>query len=230
MYNAIDAATVVWRDDAYTNVTLLGEDNQTVGEKYMGLAKKAASEGILKSVKKEDGKDTFRVSVYINDKDVSFTKVANDYSALLGQKVHVLYKDGQKDKVYGIYATDENTAVTALVDDVDDIDKTVGKVKIDGTSYKTATANAKDLPVYVTPEMDKFTAATTLKTLASKFPYFTATFVDYNDDDNLDYAIVTPFVPAQIDNLSTSSITVSALDVNTSNYGVVALENTAPKL
>ena len=230
MYNAIDAATVVWRDDAYTNVTLLGEDNQTVGEKYMGLAKKAASEGILKSVKKEDGKDTFRVSVYINDKDVSFTKVANDYSALLGQKVHVLYKDGQKDKVYGIYATDENTAVTALVDDVDDIDKTVGKVKIDGTSYKTATANAKDLPVYVTPEMDKFTAATTLKTLASQFPYFTATFVDYNDDDKLDYAIVTPFVPAQIDNLSSSSITVSALDVNTSDYGVVALENTAPKL
>ena len=230
MYNAIDAATVVWRDDAYTNVTLLGEDNQTVGEKYMGLAKKAASEGILKSVKKEDGKDTFRVSVYINDKDVSFTKVANDYSALLGQKVHVLYKDGQKDKVYGIYATDENTAVTALVDDVDDIDKTVGKVKIDGTSYKTATANAKDLPVYVTPEMDKFTAATTLKKLASDFPYFTATFVDYNDDDKLDYAIVTPFVPAQIDNLSSSSITVSALDVNTSDYGVVALENTAPKL
>ena len=230
MYNAIDAATVVWRDDAYTNVTLLGEDNQTVGEKYMGLAKKAASEGILKSVKKEDGKDTFRVSVYINDKDVSFTKVANDYSALLGQKVHVLYKDGQKDKVYGIYATDENTAVTALVDDVDDIDKTVGKVKIDGTSYKTATANAKDLPVYVTPEMDKFTAATTLKKLANDFPYFTATFVDYNDDDKLDYAIVTPFVPAQIDNLSSSSITVSALDVNTSDYGVVALENTAPKL
>ena len=230
MYNAIDAATVVWRDDAYTNVTLLGEDNQTVGEKYMGLAKKAASEGILKSVKKEDGKDTFRVSVYINDKDVSFTKVANDYSALLGQKVHVLYKDGQKDKVYGIYATDENTAVTALVDDVDDIDKTVGKVKIDGTSYKTETANAKDLPVYVTPEMDKFTKATTLKDLASKFPYFTATFVDYNDNDKLDYAIVTPFVPAQIDNLSSSSITVSALDVNTSDYGVVALENSSPKL
>ena len=229
MYNAIDAATVVWRDDAYTNVTLLGEDNQTVGEKYMGLAKKAASEGILKSVKKEDGKDTFRVSVYINDKDVSFTKVANDYSALLGQKVHVLYKDGEKDKVYGIYATDENTAVTVLVDDVDDIDKTVGKVKLDDTTYKTETANAKDLPVYVTPEMDKFTKATTLKDLASKFPYFTATFVDYNDNDKLDYAIVTPFVPAQIDNLSSSSITVSALGTN-SDYDSIALEKSSPKL
>ena len=223
MYNAIDTPTVVWRDDAYTNVTLLGDDNQTVGEKYMGLASKADSEGILSSVKKEDGKDTFRV--YVNGVD-TFTKVATDYSALLGQKVHVLYKDGKTDKVYGIYATDENTAVTALVDDVDDIDKTVGKVKIDGTSYKTATANAKDLPVYVTPEMDKFTNATTLKALADDFPYFTATFVDYNDDDKLDYAIVTPFVPAQIDNLSSSSITVSRLDVT----DAVTLEKTAPKL
>ena len=78
--------------------------------------------------------------------------------------------------------------------------------------------------------MDKFTNATTLKALADDFPYFTATFVDYNDDDKLDYAIVTPFVPAQIDNLSSSSITVSALDVNTSDYGVVALENSSPKL
>ena len=226
IYNAIDTPTVVWRDDAYTNVTLLGDDNQTVGEKYMGLAKKAASEGILSSVKKEDGKDTFRV--YVNGVD-TFTKVANDYSALLGQKVHVLYKDGQKDKVYGIYATDENTAVTVLVDDVDDINKTAGKVKLGDTTYKTKTADANDLPVYVTPEMDKFTAATTLKDLASKFPYFTATFVDYNDDDKLDYAIVTPFVPAQIDNLSSSSITVSALSLD-SDYGSVTLEKTAPKL
>ena len=37
IYNAIDTATVVWRDDAYTNVNVLGADNQTIGEKYMGL-------------------------------------------------------------------------------------------------------------------------------------------------------------------------------------------------
>ena len=228
MYNAIDAATVVWRDDAYTKYNYDGKENKTIGEKYMGLASKDDSEGILKSVKKEDGKETFRV--YVDGVD-TFTKVANDYSALLGQKVHVLYKDGQKDKVYGIYATDENTAVTVLVDDVDDIDKTEGKVKLDDTTYKTKTASGKaaDLPVYVTPEMDKFTAATTLGTLASKFPYFTATFVDYNDDDKLDYAIVTPFVPAQIDNLSSSSITVSRLDM-ASKYGYINLENSAPKL
>ena len=39
IYNAIDTATVVWRDDAYTNVTLLGTDNKTVGEKYMSMKK-----------------------------------------------------------------------------------------------------------------------------------------------------------------------------------------------
>ena len=100
IYNAIDTPTVVWRDDAYTNQNYNGADNQTIGEKYMGLAKKAASEGILRNVKKEDNKDTFRVTVYINGADTSFTKVATNYVDLLGQKVHVLYKDGQKDKVY----------------------------------------------------------------------------------------------------------------------------------
>ena len=33
IYNAIDAATVVWRDDAYTNQNYNGKDNQTIGEK-----------------------------------------------------------------------------------------------------------------------------------------------------------------------------------------------------
>ena len=33
-------ATVVWRDDAYTNQNYYGNgDNQTIGEKYMGLSK-----------------------------------------------------------------------------------------------------------------------------------------------------------------------------------------------
>ena len=42
IYNAIDTPTVVWRDDAYTNVTLLGDDNKTVGEKFMNLKKTTA--------------------------------------------------------------------------------------------------------------------------------------------------------------------------------------------
>ena len=228
IYNAIDTPTVVWRDDAYTNTNYSDDDNKTIGQKYMGLDEN--DEGVLTSVKKEDGKDTYRIQI---GGVGALTKVAKDYSNLLGETVKVLYKD--TDKVYGVFSTSDNTVVTALVDDVDDIDKTEGKVKINGTTYKVDRGEdndklAAELPVYVTPDKDLFTEAATLADLAENFPYFTAKFVDFNDDDKLDYAIVTPFVPAQIDNLSTTSITVSALDL-ASGYGTgLNMTATAPKL
>ena len=55
IYNAIDTPTVVWRDDAYTNVTLLGDDNKTVGEKFMNLKKTTA---VLEDVSKTLDKST----------------------------------------------------------------------------------------------------------------------------------------------------------------------------
>ena len=211
MYNAIDTATVVWRDDAYTNQNYNGADNQTIGEKYMGLAKKAASEGILRNVKKEDNKDTFRVTVYINGADTSFTKVATNYVDLLGQKVHVLYKDGQKDKVYGIYATDENLAVTALKDDIDDADKTNGKFKVDGTEYKTnatGTQKAEDkVLVYTTPDLTTSQVGTPLKNIPA---YETVTLIDNNDDDKIDFGIYTPTVFGKVTYLGSDSVTVKA--------------------
>ena len=211
MYNAIDAATVVWRDDAYTKYNYNGAENKTIGEKYMGLAAKAASEGILTSVKKEDNKDTFRVSVYINGKDTSFTKVATNYVDLLGQKVHVLFKDGEKDKVYGIYATDENLVVTALVDDVDDADKDNGKFKVDGTEYKTNAAARKTaeetILVYATPEKIDSSVGTPLKNIPA---YETVTFVDNNDDDKIDFGIYTPTVFGKVTYLGSDSVTVKA--------------------
>ena len=100
IYNAIFAPTVVWRDDAYTNVTLLGTDNKTVGEKYMGLKTSVA---VLKGVTKETNKSTYKLSLAapttepLNDSTIisgsianntakiqqSFTKIAKDYSCLL---------------------------------------------------------------------------------------------------------------------------------------------------
>ena len=210
IYNAIDAATVVWRDDAYTKYNYDGKENKTIGEKYMGLASKNNSEGILKSVKKEDNKDTFRVSVYINDKDVSFTKVATNYVDLLGQKVHVLHKDGEKDKVYGIYATDENLAVTTLVDDIDNADKTNGKFKVDGTEYKTNTTTAKaedTIKVYTTPDLTVAQTGTLLKNVPA---YETVTLIDNNDDDKIDFGIYTPTVFGKVTYLGSDSVTVKS--------------------
>ena len=161
IYNAIDAATVVWRDDAYTKYNYNGKENPTIGEKYMSLSKTV---GILEDVTKDTDKDTYTLSVDKNagestGKGLStFTKVAKDYSALKYQKVKVLYKD--KDNVFGVYSmTDDNTVATSVMDKVK-IDN--GKLKIDGTKYTLADADKtavyvdgvyqvnKDINTYVT--------------------------------------------------------------------------------
>ena len=159
IYNAIDTPTVVWRDDAYTNVDVLSRDNQTIGEKYMSLSKTV---GILEDVTKDTDKDTYTLSVDKNADESTgkglstFTKVTKDYSALKYQKVKVLYKD--KDKVFGVYSmTDDNTVATAVMDDVK---MDGGKLKIDGTKYTLANDTVvyengvyqvnKDIKTYVT--------------------------------------------------------------------------------
>ena len=147
IYNAIDTATVVWRDDAYTNQNYNGDDNKTIGEKYMGLH---SVEGILTSFAKEDGKDTYGATVTsITKQDGSkkvtltgakedFTKIAKDYVALKNNKVKVLYKE--TDEVYGVFAlTDSNRVLSGVRDDFE-IDS--DKVKFDGTKYSIASTNS----------------------------------------------------------------------------------------
>ena len=140
IYNAIFAPTVVWRDDAYTNKTLIGDDNKTVGEKYMGLN---TAEGVIESVSKDDGKTTYNMTLTnvskkngtefvapknSNDKyyaDVYFTKVAKDYTSLKNVKVKVLYKG--TDKVYGVFAlSEDNTTLSGVL----------GNFKQDGSKLK----------------------------------------------------------------------------------------------
>ncbi len=145
IYNAIDAKTVVWRDDAYTNQTAAGTDNKTIGEKYMGLH---SVEGILTSFAKEDGKDTYGATVTsitkqdgsknvkLNPAEESFTKISKDYVALKNNKVKVLYKD--TDEVYGVFAlTDSNKVINGLLGD---FGTSSDKLKLNGTKYTVGTA------------------------------------------------------------------------------------------
>ena len=147
IYNAIDTPTVVWRDDAYTNVTLLGDDNKTVGEKFMNLKKTTA---VLEDVSKTSGKETFELTLDKSTVDenkttddkgkalYNFTDVKKDYSDLKYQMVTVLYKNNDKSKVYGVYATKDNTQQTGILKDL----KMDGnKAKLDDTKYDLADKN-----------------------------------------------------------------------------------------
>ncbi len=209
IYNAIDTPTVVWRDDAYTNVTLLGDDNKTVGEKFMNLKKTTA---VLEDVSKTSGKETFEISL---DKDTvdenkttddkgkalyNFTDVKKDYSDLKYQMVTVLYKNNDKSKVYGVYATKDNTEQTGILKDL----KMDGaKAKLDGTKYDLA----KTTSVYVNgTKLYKNNKDVTIKE-----------FIDeYGDGSSTKYTDAAYMQPTEVKLLATDGSTnYSILNVKT---------------
>ena len=218
IYNTLDANTVVWRDDAYTNVNVIGGKNQTVGQKYMGLMD--TDDSILLSVK-EDSKGTFTVKALANDDVVTFTKVAKDYTDLLGQKVDVLAK--ASDKVYGIYATSDNElAVKSTVGDLDKL-KT-DTLKIDGTEYDIA-AGAKIFTTSVATSrannVDSIAAGTAYSTTAfdSMDTANTVYAVSNDEDEKIDLFVVIPAHVAKVTNVSSSSVVLSGIgSIDTDDY------------
>ena len=204
IYNAIDTPTVVWRDDAYTNVTLLGDDNKTVGEKFMNLKKTTA---VLEDVSKTSGKETFELTLDKSTVDenkttddkgkalYNFTDVKKDYSDLKYQMVTVLYKNNDKSKVYGVYATKDNTQQTGILKDL----KMDGeKVKLDGTKYDLA----KTTSVYV----NGYKINDDIKTFVAK----------YGDDSATKYQDQAYFQPTEVKLLATDGSTnYSILNVKT---------------
>ena len=197
IYNAIDAKTVVLRDGTYIDESATGHPNKTVGEKYMGLSK---AEGVLVasgktginglSTAKEDSlavNTAMTSNHFAYTADVTFTKVAKDYTALLGQVVKVLYKDGDKSKVYGVFATDDNNVLAGNSADLEK--KTATKVKFDGTEYDVATSNTLVTVNGVKKNVTLAAAADQYKNTAATF-----SLVD-NDDDKYDVlTIVAPSV------------------------------------
>ena len=165
IYNAIDAKTVVWRDDAYTNQTAAGTDNKTIGQKYMGLN---TAEGVMSSFQKEDGKSTYTMDLNKITKkngtespkdkyfdELTFTKIAKDYASLKNQKVKVLYKG--TDEVYGVFAlAEDNTSIAAVLGQFDKDTDT--RIKYNGNKYNVK--NGETNPAVVKVDGEKLNDVT----------------------------------------------------------------------
>ena len=197
IYNAIQAYTVQWRDDAYYNTNVVGRPNETIGARYMDLV---ISEGILTSSGKYAytgavaGTDKVRVSVEKVDgvkqaaapttfdyEDVDLTGLAGEYVKVLSNK-----KTGE---VYGVASmSDKNTVIETTTDKAKDRD--TDSVKVDGTEYDLDA----NFNVYGTMAD---TAADQVK------------FVDNNKDGDLDLAIVVPVGVAKVTFVGTDSITMT---------------------
>ena len=153
IYNTINAATVVWRDDAYTNMALTGTTYlPTVGEKYMGLIRttvtvygdKARNDSL------KDGE--LEVVLAANNTDAGaaghkiITYTVSNITSKIGQSVELLWKESKdtknnldkNDKIYGMYNTRDTSVVEATVADIADDFTDANKVKINGTKYEFA--------------------------------------------------------------------------------------------
>ena len=160
IYNTIDTPTVVWRDDAYTNVTLLGTDNKTVGEKYMGLQKWIGTfEGDNSIVSAKDGEISVTGSIDgehktsgSNVRSVRAQFKADFDNKYVGEEVSVLFKDGNtgtknqpdaKDTIFGIYVTGNTKVYNIVKGDLQSCSD-AGKIKFNDKKYDVAAHAAND--------------------------------------------------------------------------------------
>ena len=200
LYNALDMKRVVWSNDIndFKNATdVSGEE--TIGEKYMDLYKTTAA--VLTSVKKTDGKDTYKIELAsgVNYAKVTgkeeFTKVPTDVSDLLGLKVKVLVKvknNGDED-VYGVYADDDSkTIATGTVGQLENVSSDSMKTKLNGTEYKLDKANNALKVIYTNKGVSTDTVATIEQATAIDQVAGTVKLVDTDGNNKVDTVVVTP--------------------------------------
>ena len=217
IYNAIDASTVVWRDDAYTKYNYNGDENPTIGEKYMGL--KYATGIMMASGKvgldntgaskalvvKADEKQTVLNTKYEANDLIKFTDIKTDYSDLLGMAVKVMYKD--KDKVYGVYATDDNDVnIAALASDLDTVSGET-KFKVNDTKYSV---NKNGMTIYtigVDTKGDVKIASTAVKNNASDI----STAIKAIKDSDMEITVISNDYDEKVDAIFVNNKTFAKL-------------------
>ena len=176
--------------DAWTDIGTLTAVKSNVITLTMNSSDKAASDLV------NEGKDY-----------VDFSKLSKDYSALIGQKVKVLFKNGKTNDVIGVYATSDNTIYKTLMNNVE-LDGQ--KIKFDGKSYSIdeATTNGKNIKVITDGSKVENTAInpTFKDTATNKVSMNEVTFVDSDDNGKIDTAIITTKTSAKVTYVSSTDI------------------------
>ena len=148
----------------------------------------------------------------VNDNgSVDFSKLSKDYSALIGQKVKVLFKNGKTNDVIGVYATSDNTIYKTLLNNVE-LDGQ--KIKFDGKSYSIdeATNQGSVEKGKIKVITDGSTAVNTAidptfkDTAKNKVSMNEVTFIDSDDNGKIDTAIITTKTSAKVTYVSSTDI------------------------
>ena len=242
IYNTIDTPTVVWRDDAYTNVTLLGTDNKTVGEKYMGLQKWIGTfEGDNSIVSAKDGEISVTGSIDgehktsgSNVRSVRAQFKADFDNKYVGEEVSVLFKDGNtgtknqpdaKDTIFGIYVTGNTKVYNIVKGDLQSCSD-AGKIKFNDKKYDVAAHSNADNDDVIVTNFNTTTTADTIGTASSGATAAqVATYITRNYKVNSNDAI--KFVANDDDKIVKAYVTTSKFgkvsSVTSSKIGVEGL-------
>ena len=138
-------------------------------------------------------------------KDTAFTKLGTDYSSLLGQKVKVIFKNGKANDVLGVYATGDNTVYKALLNDVE---KDGSKIKFDGTSYSVDNNGKISTTVIgINGTTTSNWTVDNFDTDANKTSLNEVTFIDTDDNDKIDTAIIIEKVAGEVTGVASDKIT-----------------------
>ena len=166
--------------DAWVNVgTLVSVDNKTITI-TMSDADVAASDYVVLNSRGQ-----------IESYDVTFSKLDQDHSDLLGQKIKVIFKNGKTNDVIGVYATGDNTTYSTVLNAVENDN---GKVKFDGKSYSV---DSTGITTYIDGQLQVTTANSNTTTDLKSASYFEqktsadeVKFIDTNDNGKIDTAFI----------------------------------------
>ena len=216
MYNALDMERVVYSADiADFKPATAGDilDDATIGGKYMDLVfngKKVDDAVYLYGTEKEANRDTYS----LDTSDGTYIRVANDYSDLVGQRVVVMQKIGQRDKVYGVYAyADSTTVATGYVGQLETVSDNT-KIKLDGTEYKLDGTTAMKNYTFNNDTTKRFAlsalAATATKNNDAKQNEVAQEIklIDTDGDGKVEVVISSPIKFGKVTYVGTNSMTV----------------------
>ena len=134
----------------------------------------------------------------------NFAKLDKDYSDLLGQKVKVVFKNGKTNEVIGVYATGDNVVYKTLLNNVE---KDGQKIKFDGKSYSVDNnGRIKTIEISVNGKTESTKTVADLDTAANKYDPSEITFVDSDNNDKIDTAIIIKKTAAKVTYVSSTEI------------------------
>ena len=133
--------------------------------------------------------------------NLTFTKLDQDYSALLGQKIKVVFKNGKTNDVIGVYATGDNNSYTVNASDVEN-DK--GDIKFNDKTYKVELNTSKKLDTYVDGKAADGKSVADLVAMNNTANILT--LIDTDDNDKIDTVYVKTVTVEKVTYASSSQI------------------------